>query len=84
MIKPLSFFTADIIQEAVDNEVKWMFGDSIGQGYGIGSSDVGACVRAVIQALEEEFAVKITVENTERMFLRGMVSAALCDLEENV
>ena len=35
------------LQQIVQEETEWMFGD-IGEGHGIGSSDISACVRQVL------------------------------------
>ena len=67
------------LQEIVREETEWMFGD-IGEGQGIGSSDISACMRNIIDT-----ALSCDAIHTDNVFqeiiIRGMISDALCEME---
>jgi hypothetical protein len=54
-----------------------MFGDVVGTGQGIGSSDITACMNACVPAVNGRFAIDLGI-------MRGMINDALCALEEGV
>jgi len=65
------------LQTIVEEEVEWMFGDVVGTGQGIGSSDITACMNACVPAVNGRFAIDLGI-------MRGMINDALCALEEGV
>ena len=65
------------LQEIVREETEWMFGD-IGEGQGIGSSDISACVR---QVLDTAHSCGVEVNESQSQGIRWMISDALCEME---
>jgi len=61
----------------VEEEVEWMFGDVVGTGQGIGTSDIAACMNACVPAVNGRFEIDLGI-------MRGMINDALCALEEGV
>ena len=64
------------LQEIVQEETEWMFGD-IGEGHGIGSSDISACVRQVLDTAQS-CGVKV---DESQVNIRWMINDALCEME---
>ena len=64
------------LQEIVREETEWMFGD-IGEGHGIGSSDISACVRQVLDTAQ---SCGVEVDESQVM-IRWMINDALCEIE---
>ena len=65
------------LRNIVEEEVEWMFGDVVGTGQGIGSSDIAACMNACVPAVNGRFAIPLDI-------LRGFIHEAICALEEGV
>ena len=65
------------LQTIVEEEVEWMFGDVVGTGQGIGTSDITACMNACVPAVNGRFEIDLGI-------MRGMINDALCALEEGV
>ena len=65
------------LQQIVQEETEWMFGD-IGEGHGIGSSDISACVR---QVLDTPQSCGIEVNESQSQGIRWMISDALCEMD---
>ena len=64
------------LQQIVQEETEWMFGD-IGEGHGIGSSDISACVRQVLDTAQ---SCGIEVDESQ-VSIRWMINDALCEME---
>ena len=64
------------LQQIVQEETEWMFGD-IGEGHGIGSSDISACVRQVLDTAQ---SCGIEVDESQ-VNIRWMINDALCEME---
>ena len=64
------------LQQIVQEETEWMFGD-IGEGHGIGSSDISACVR---QVLDTAKSCGVEVDESQ-VSIRWMINDALCEME---
>ena len=64
------------LQQIVQEETEWMFGD-IGEGHGIGSSDISACVRQVLDTAQ---SCGIEVDESQDS-IRWMINDALCEME---
>ncbi len=64
------------LQQIVQEETEWMFGD-IGEGHGIGSSDISACVRQVLDTAQS-CGVKV---DESQVNIRWMINDALCEME---
>ena len=67
----------EVLIEIVECEVEWMFGDVVGTGQGIGTSDITACMNACVPAVNGRFAIDLNI-------LRTLINNALCDLEEEI
>ena len=65
------------IMAIVEEEVEFMFGDVVGTGQGIGTSDITACMNACVPAVNGRFEIDLGI-------MRGMINDALCALEEGV
>tara|TARA_B100000575_G_C22719457_1_gene432714 strand:+ start:200 stop:412 length:213 start_codon:yes stop_codon:yes gene_type:complete len=64
------------LEQLVQEETEWMFGD-IGEGHGIGSSDITACVNNILLA-----AASCGIEVDEsQVSIRWMINDALCEME---
>ena len=64
------------LQQIVQEETEWMFGD-IGEGHGIGSSDISACVRQVLDTAQ---SCGVEVDESQ-VNIRWMINDALCEME---
>ena len=64
------------LEQLVQEETEWMFGD-IGEGHGIGSSDISACVRQVLDTAE---SCGVEVDESQ-VSIRFMINDALCEME---
>ena len=64
------------LQQIVQEETEWMFGD-IGEGHGIGSSDISACVRQVLDTAQ---SCGVEVDESQDS-IRWMINDALCEME---
>tara|TARA_B100001248_G_scaffold232562_1_gene193553 strand:- start:144 stop:350 length:207 start_codon:yes stop_codon:yes gene_type:complete len=64
------------LEQIVQEETEWMFGD-IGEGHGIGSSDVSACVRQVLDTAQ---SCGVEVDESQ-VSIRWMINDALCEME---
>ena len=64
------------LQQIVQEETEWMFGD-FGEGHGIGSSDISACVRQVLDTAQ---SCGIEVDESQ-VNIRWMINDALCEME---
>ena len=64
------------LEQIVQEETEWMFGD-IGEGHGIGSSDISACVRQVLDTAQ---SCGIEVDESQ-VSIRWMINDALCEME---
>ena len=64
------------LEQIVQEETEWMFGD-IGEGHGIGSSDISACVRQVLDTAQ---SCGVEVDESQVM-IRWMINDALCEME---
>ena len=64
------------LQQIFQEETEWMFGD-IGEGHGIGSSDISACVRQVLDTAQS-CGVKV---DESQVNIRWMINDALCEME---
>ena len=69
------------LEEIVREETEQMFGNW-GEGHGIGSSDIGACMRNIIDT-----ALRCDAIHTDNVFqktiIRGMISDVLSEMEES-
>ena len=66
-----------VLKEIVECEVEFMFGDVVGTGQGIGTSDITACMNACVPAVNGRFEIDLPL-------LRGFIHEAICDLEEEL
>ena len=64
------------LEQIVQEETEWMFGD-IGEGHGIGSSDISACVRQVLDTAQ---SCGVEVDESQ-VSIRWMISDALYEME---
>ena len=64
------------LEQIVQEETEWMFGD-IGEGHGIGSSDISACVRQVLDTAQ---SCGVEVDESQ-VSIRWMINDALCEME---
>ena len=64
------------LEQIVQEETEWMFCD-IGEGHGIGSSDISACVRQVLDTAQ---SCGVEVDESQ-VSIRWMISDALCEME---
>ena len=64
------------LEQIVQEETEWMFGD-IGEGHGIGSSDISACVRNIIDTAQ---SCGVEVDESQ-VSIRFMINDALCEME---
>ena len=67
----------ETLKEIVTEEVEFMFGDVVGTGQGIGTSDITACMNACAPAVNGRFAIDLNI-------LRTLIHNAICDLEEEL
>ena len=67
----------ETLKEIVTEEVEFMFGDVVGTGQGIGTSDITACMNACVPAVNGRFEIDLPL-------LRGFIHEAICDLEEEL
>jgi len=65
------------VLDAVRSEVNWMFGDWC-EGQGIGTSDVGACIRNIIGNFGLAFE---DLQDYELRMLHGLINNELCEME---
>ncbi len=73
----LTLENLETLKEIATEEVEWMFGDVVGTGQGIGTSDITACMNACVPAVNGRFAIPTDI-------LRGFIHEAICALEEGV
>ena len=65
------------VMSAVRHEVEWLFGDWC-EGQGIGSSDIGACLRNIA----ENFGLSVKdLKDYELRILHGLINNELCEME---
>ena len=67
----------EVLKEIVTEEVEFMFGDVVGTGQGIGTSDITACMNYCVPAVNGRFAIDLNI-------LRTLIHNAICDLEEEL
>mgnify|MGYP001235706376 FL=1 len=73
----LTLENLETLKEIATEEVEWMFGDVVGTGQGIGTSDITACMNACVPAVNGRFDIPLDI-------LRDFIHEALCALEEGV
>ena len=61
------------LEDIVQEEVQWMFGDA----EEVGSSDMGICVRQILDT-----AQACGIEVDQSVSIHGLVSDALCEMEQ--
>ena len=66
-----------VLKEIVECEVEFMFGDVVGTGQGIGTSDITACMNACVLPVNGRFEIPLDI-------LRDFIHEAICALEEGV
>ena len=60
------------LEDIVQEEVQWMFGDA----EEVGSSDMGICVRQILDT-----AQACGIEVDQSVSIHGLISDALCEME---
>ena len=73
----LTLENLETLKEIATEEVEWMFGDVVGTGQGIGTSDITACMNACVPAVNGRFDIDLPL-------LRELIHNAICDLEEEL
>ena len=73
----MTFENLTTLRTIVEEEVQWMFGDVVGTGQGIGTSDITACMNACVPAVNGRFEIDLGI-------MRDMINDALWALEEGV
>ena len=73
----LTLENLETLKEIATEEVEWMFGDVVGTGQGIGTSDITACMNACVPAVNGRFDIDLDI-------LRTLIHNAICDLEEEL
>ena len=65
------------VLDTVKSEVRWMFGNW-SEGQGIGTSDIGACIRNIAGNFDLAFE---DLQDYELRILHGAINNELCEME---